>query len=302
MKNSYDNNNEIKVSVCVLTYNQEKYIRQCLQSIVDQKTDFKFDLIVSDDCSTDGTRAIVQEFAERYPNIVKPILHKKNIGAYKNYFSAHQNATGEYVAHVDGDDYCLPNKLQTQAEFLNRSPKCNIVWHKMHVEMPNGDMIKTDATTSSDLHLMTFDRRAIIKFIAIGANSSKMYRKSVGQFSLPDFEAVDYFANVEQVGDGVACFVGDEPLGVYRMGIGISASGSKTREILASCFMYFHKKYPEYGLEANTAALTYLLMDLKNRRKTWPLFFRVWMKTFKVGSVFSLIKDLKIINQLKVKS
>ena len=92
MKNLCDNNNEIKVSVCVLTYNQEKYIRQCLQSIVDQKTDFKFDLIVSDDCSTDSTRAIVQEFEERYPNIVKPILHKKNIGAYKNYFSAHQQA------------------------------------------------------------------------------------------------------------------------------------------------------------------------------------------------------------------
>lgn len=69
-----------KLSVCVITYNQKEYIRQCLQSIVDQETDFDFEVIVGDDCSTDGTRAIVQEFARRYPKVVKPIFSEEYWG------------------------------------------------------------------------------------------------------------------------------------------------------------------------------------------------------------------------------
>jgi len=110
-----------KVSVCVVTYNQEKYIRQCLQSIVDQETDFDFEVIVGDDCSTDSTRAIVQEFADRYQGLVKPIFHEKNLGPSQNYFSVHKSAKGEYVAHVDGDDYWLPNKLPYQVNILDKN-------------------------------------------------------------------------------------------------------------------------------------------------------------------------------------
>jgi cellulose synthase/poly-beta-1,6-N-acetylglucosamine synthase-like glycosyltransferase len=69
-----------KVSVCVVTYNQEKYIGQCLQSVVDQETDFDFEVLVADDCSTDGTRLILHEFANKYPGIVKPILSEVNVG------------------------------------------------------------------------------------------------------------------------------------------------------------------------------------------------------------------------------
>ena len=94
-----------EVSVCVVTYNQEKYITECLQSVVDQETDFDFEVLVGDDCSTDGTRRIVQEFAEKYPDIIKPILHSKNTGAFHNYVSVHNAAMGKYIAHLDGDDY-----------------------------------------------------------------------------------------------------------------------------------------------------------------------------------------------------
>ena len=72
---------DIKVSVCVVTYNQEKYIAECLDSLVSQETDFKFEIIVGEDCSTDGTRAIVQQYVDKYPDIVKPIFHDQNVGA-----------------------------------------------------------------------------------------------------------------------------------------------------------------------------------------------------------------------------
>ncbi len=61
-----------KVSVCVITYNHVRYLRTCLQSIVDQETDFSFEIIVGEDCSTDGTQGVLQEFEERYPNIIRP--------------------------------------------------------------------------------------------------------------------------------------------------------------------------------------------------------------------------------------
>lgn len=288
----------IKVSVCLVTYNQEKYIAQCLQSLVDQSTDFKFEIIVADDCSTDNTRSIIQEFLDNYPDIIKPILHEKNIGAYKNFVFVHQQATGEYVAHMDGDDYALPGKLQVQADYLDKNPHCNILWHPMVVEMPDGS-VKEPSKAQSKLYSNKFYRGDIIKLIAIGGHSSKMYRKVIGKFNEPQFEVVDYFANVEQVGNGYATFSGETPLGVYRSSIGIASSGPKTREILVACFLYFSHKYPEYRLQANTAALVCCLVDCKNFRPTTWVFFKAFIRTFHPMSVFELFKSFKTINMMR---
>ena len=116
------NINSPKVSVCMVTYNQEKYIRQCLQSIIDQKTNFDFEVLVSDDCSTDSTRKIILEFASNYPKIVKPRFRERNVGALENFVLIHNAARSEYVAHCDGDDLFLPNNplkvLPTHSEKL----------------------------------------------------------------------------------------------------------------------------------------------------------------------------------------
>lgn len=74
----------IKVSVCVMTYNQEKYIGQCLESLVTQETDFDFEIIVGDDFSTDGTRDVIQEYQKKYPDIIKPVFRDKNVGITEN--------------------------------------------------------------------------------------------------------------------------------------------------------------------------------------------------------------------------
>lgn len=292
-------NAEIKVSVCVVTYNQEKYIRQCLQSLVDQVTSFKFEVFVSDDSSTDNTKAIIEEFAEKYPYLVRPFFHNKNVGAYENFMFSHQQAIGEYIAHMDGDDYALPGKLQVQADFLDKNPHCNILWHPMIIEMSDGSFKEPNNVIQSELYGTSFYRGEIIKLISIGRNSSKMYRKSVRVFDAPSFEVVDYFANVEQVGGGYATFSSDTPLGVYRAGIGIASSGSKTREILAKSFIFFAKKYPEYRVQVNVATLTYFVVDLKNLRSTAWLFFVTFIKTFERRSLLEFLKSLKFIQMIK---
>jgi glycosyltransferase involved in cell wall biosynthesis len=291
-----------KVSVCVITYNQEPYIAQCLQSLVDQVTDFEFEVIVGEDCSTDGTRAVVREYAERYPHIIRPIYQEKNIGAgVHNFLTVHGAARGEYIAHVDGDDYALPGKLQAQADVLDADPGCNIVFHRMLLLYQDGRLEEGPLLNAPDVASLRFDRGDIIQFMAIGPHSSKMYRKSHRDYPRPPgFDVTDYFANVEQVGDGYARFTGHENLGVYRiMGNGIAAGGVRPRKALADTFVHFTARFPRYRLQANTAALTYLIADLKNRRPTWRLFLGAWLRTFHPLSPVCLLRSLGFINKLK---
>ncbi|SFO24842.1 Glycosyl transferase family 2 [Pseudobutyrivibrio sp. UC1225] len=112
-----------KVSIVVATYNQEKYIRKTLESIVSQKADFEFEAIVGDDCSTDGNAEIIREFAEKYPDIIVPVFREKNLGMTGNTLDIMMRAQGEYIAFIEGDDYWLDEKkLQKQVDFLDSHP------------------------------------------------------------------------------------------------------------------------------------------------------------------------------------
>lgn len=117
-------NQKIKVSIDCLAYNHEKYIRDALEGFVSQITDFKYEVFVHDDASTDGTAKIIAEYAEKYPEIIKPIYQKEN--QYSKGVNISREIlfplfSGEYVAICEGDDYWTsPNKLQKQANFLDQ--------------------------------------------------------------------------------------------------------------------------------------------------------------------------------------
>ncbi|MFS0756795.1 glycosyltransferase [Noviherbaspirillum sp. 1P10PC] len=208
-----------KVSVCVVTYNQERYIAKCLQSIVDQETDFPFEVIVGDDASTDGTRAIVRDFAERYPGKVTAVLHETNVGPTQNYLSVHNLARGAYVAHVDGDDYCLPGKLARLASHLDQQPDCRIAWHRMIILnergqtavgmplVPVSNFIASERLTAADL----------AKYYGLtGCHSGSMYRRAARKIWTTDDEILDYFLTLSFCIDGGYASYIDEPYGVYR--------------------------------------------------------------------------------------
>lgn len=123
-----------KVSVCVVTYNQEKYIEKCLQSIVNQEVDFEFEVIIGDDCSTDGTRAIIDRFQKNCRQKVIPIFNLVNLGPYKNLINTCQKASGYYIAHCDGDDFWLPGKLKAQVFQLDKDPNLSGVFTNAFVK------------------------------------------------------------------------------------------------------------------------------------------------------------------------
>lgn len=111
----------VKVSILVCSYNHEKFIKQTLQSILDQKTDYSYEIIVADDASTDRTQNIIRTFQKKYPDkMKKTILRTQNVGIGINYYEALCLAEGEYLAICDGDDYWIDEeKLEKQVRFLD---------------------------------------------------------------------------------------------------------------------------------------------------------------------------------------
>ena len=107
------------VSVCMTTYNHERYIAQAIESVLRQQTDFAVEVVVGEDCSTDNTLAICREYEAKYPDRVRVIASERNIGMHANYRRTIEACRGEYVAMCDGDDWFSdPNKLQLQVDIL----------------------------------------------------------------------------------------------------------------------------------------------------------------------------------------
>lgn len=117
-----------KVSVCVTTYNQERYIKDCLISVVAQQHDVELEIMVGDDASTDRTSEIIKEIAENHHGVIKIFRHEENLGGGGNLIFLIEKATGDYIAHLDGDDYWMPGKLSAQVDFLRRHQECTAVY------------------------------------------------------------------------------------------------------------------------------------------------------------------------------
>jgi glycosyltransferase involved in cell wall biosynthesis len=166
-----------KVSVCVIAYNHEKYIHQCLQSIVEQVTDFDFEVIIGDDCSTDETRSIILDFANKYPSKIRPIFQRENIGGgVNNFLSVINNASGEYIARVDGDDFCYPNKLQAQVDLLDKNKDISMVGHLCTKVNEQGKVLAYDRPFSS-APLFFLGTNFLVQTANCIKASSTMYRR-----------------------------------------------------------------------------------------------------------------------------
>jgi glycosyltransferase involved in cell wall biosynthesis len=151
----------LMVTIWCITYNHEPYIRQCLKGFIMQETNFRFEAIVHDDASTDGTAAIIREYAKKYPNIIKPILetenqYSKHDGTIRRMLNKHTH--GKYVAMCEGDDYWTdPLKLQKQVDFLESHPDYSmcysdiICYNQKQNKFHDWTLSKSDIITTEDL-------------------------------------------------------------------------------------------------------------------------------------------------------
>lgn len=116
-------NENVKVSVIMLTYNQENYVAQALDSVLMQKVDFPYEILIGDDCSTDSTCEQLQRYAEQYPDIIRLFPRSENLGPTRNAYELLCAAQGEYLAFCEGDDFWLDeDKLAVQTTFLDEHP------------------------------------------------------------------------------------------------------------------------------------------------------------------------------------
>ncbi len=169
-----------KVSVLLPTYNQEKYIEKALESIVKQKTDFEFEVLVGDDASKDSTGKIVEEYGKHYPDIIKPIIRKRNLGAFKNFFDLFNRAAGEYLAFLEGDDYWIDeNKLQKQVDFLDSNQDYAAVFGR-NIVVDENNIRQSEiekwipAFTGGDYTSLDYEN-----YLLPGQTATAMYRKDV---------------------------------------------------------------------------------------------------------------------------
>lgn len=227
---SLSNKDDIQVSVCVVTYNQEKYIAECLESLVTQQTTFKFEIIVGEDCSTDNTRKIVQQYVEQYPDLIVPLFYEENVGAVENVKRVYKAARGKYIAHMDGDDMALPNKLQRQFDTLEVNADCNICSHDMQCLDINNSKRNSWIYPARKYNLLD-----LYKKMPFFAHSSKMFRNKYSSLFwdrlLSKSYILDIDVHVENLIDGDIYHIG-EFLGKYRVSSGVSHTNQKVNPAL----------------------------------------------------------------------
>ncbi len=165
------------VSICCITFNHARYLHQCLQGFLSQKTIFKYEILIHDDASTDNTDEIIREYERQYPDIIKPIYQIENqyskgcagrINALYNF----PRAKGKYIAMCEGDDYWIdPLKLQKQVEFLESNPECSLCFTGCEIYKSNGER-KTISYSISNL----IDANEYLEKSYFMATASLMYR------------------------------------------------------------------------------------------------------------------------------
>lgn len=135
----------ITLSVCMITYNHELYISQAIEGVMMQQTSFLIELIIGEDCSTDNTRKICQEYKAKFPEKIRLLFPVKNSGASANFMNTFQACSGKYIALCEGDDYWIdPCKLQKQVDFLEANTEYSLCSHRLHCYIQNSHDFKND--------------------------------------------------------------------------------------------------------------------------------------------------------------
>jgi len=238
-------NDNVILTVFTPTYNQEKYIEKCIKSIISQKTNFKFNLVISDDCSTDSTKDILKKYEEKYPDIVKCIYRKKNLGPMKNFIYSLNEIHTKYVALCDGDDFWIDDtKLQTQYDFLEKNKDYALCFHQPQI-------FYDDKSLHPTIHPVNIKKQVELENILnenmIVANSVVYRWKYKEKNSLikefpKNIVPGDYFLNIMHIATGKGYFI-DEVMSKYRKqpnGMWYLQSNPNTQDLF---YLKYGKRY-----------------------------------------------------------
>jgi glycosyltransferase involved in cell wall biosynthesis len=217
-----------KVSIPMLAYNQESFISQAIDSVLMQKTDFEYELVIGEDCSTDRTRQIVVAYQQKHPNRIRLLLQPSNAGGSLNALETYAACRGEYIAELEGDDYWIdPLKVQLQVEMLEANPSAFICGARAYIWV-HGAAAPSEMTPGQDRAVLrSYGTRELFEGKWWFRTCTKVFpRRLIQQVPLRfhrDWAGTMWL--IAKTGFAPTCFL-DRIVGVYRQHRGGMWSGS----------------------------------------------------------------------------
>ena len=274
------------VSVCVQTFQHKDFIRDCLDGILMQETSFPFEVLLHDDASDDGTSEICREYADKYPNIIRPFLLKENQfskGVRPLVELQIPRARGRYVALCEGDDYWIDSqKLQTQVDLLERNPECSACAHRNHRLQGKCNLIASSSSelesrvTLKDLAWSCFFQTASLMFIKSKLNIPEEYKSVI-------LDTFLWMLLAEQ-GDIV---VSGQAMSVYRIHEGGIWSKLTAHEKIQTREFYQNRRIEYFQKQGN------VLVSLSLRRRLAYDFFEFAFSQLRKGRAVLFFLGLK---------
>lgn len=220
-----DNIDYNTISVIMITYGHEKFIKQAVEGVLMQKCNFNVELIIANDASPDKTSDIVYDIIKTNPNAnrIKYINRDKNIGGQNNFKDAFEQCKGKYIAHCEGDDYWTdPCKLQKQINFLETNPDYVLTFHKIKILQPNGILVD-DFITKIPENYQTIE--ALAQYGNYIHTPSIVYKNIINElpFEMMISPIGDYFLYMIIAQHGKLKYF-EESMAVYRFGVGIHST------------------------------------------------------------------------------
>jgi glycosyltransferase involved in cell wall biosynthesis len=280
----------VLVSINCITYNHEHYIADAIEGFLMQKTNFDFEIIIGEDCSTDNTMKIVQEYKQKYPDKIRVITSDKNVGANKNALRVHENSRGKYIAICEGDDYWTdPLKLQKQVTYMENNPNCTLCFHSAEIIKANKKLtgkflglLNKENKMYSAGNILSFEFIPTASFMYLKRlmdNPPKWYEESiVGDLPL----------SLIVSSHGYAYYI-DEVMSVYRTGVKGSIMYKWKNENSVKQNIELHERY---------IYILYNFNDYSNYKFSYEVEKAALLRKFEI---LILEKNMKEVKSLKYK-
>lgn len=298
----------IIVSVSCITFNHAPYIRACLDGFLMQKTSFVFEILIHDDCSTDGTREIIEEYSKKYPDIIFPIFqtenqYSKGVRGMMARFNF-PRSRGKYIALCEGDDYWSdPYKLQRQVDFLEANTDFSICFHNMKI-LNESNPSALEFTNSKDQESVS----SILDLASKGNfmfTASVVFKKPKDGFPnwLTDLPIGDYAIHLFNAQFGKIKFL-DQVMGVYRIhagGVWGSFSKEKLYDRWIPMLEQLQDKFSDEVNKTLRAQKIYSLLDvymISFEKKDNKKANEVMALIMKVNPFFMAMKLTEVQNRL----
>jgi glycosyltransferase involved in cell wall biosynthesis len=260
-----------RVSVAMVTYNHEKYITQAIESVLMQVTNFPVELVIGEDCSTDGTRTIVKHYAEKYPQFIRALLPERNLGAHNNYSAVMSGCNAEYIAYLEGDDYWTdPSKLSRQVAPMDSDLTMSFCFHPVTVfDQELG--AEAGVFPAKDPRLFQDMVEELIRWNFIASNSRMLRRSMLPVFDsqFQDLKLGDWPVSIMM---GIRGKIGylPENMAVYRRHTDStwSSKGQDVRDLATYEMFYYlyQKKLDLYNRSIAASALMFSRFVLDHGR------------------------------------